>query len=132
MTGAKPRVVAMAADPATVGYWLLSSTGNAYNYGAPHYGGAPGLPAVGIAATPSARGFRTKTGQVLNFGDARNGGRGVIGMNGKATAVGITTDMRSGGYWVVLSSGRVVSFDCRSLGSARGRAAAALWPVCAG
>ena len=54
-------VVAMVADPATSGYWLVGADGQVYAFGAPDLGSTAGValnaPVVGMAATADGQGY---------------------------------------------------------------------------
>jgi hypothetical protein len=90
---------------------------------APALGPATGLALnenlVGIAATPSGRGYWTVAGDggVFTFGDARFfGSLGNLALN--RPIVGIASTATGRGYWLVASDGGVFSFgDARYYGS---------------
>jgi hypothetical protein len=77
----RPGVVAvsLAADPATSGYWILTSTGRVDAFGAPRLGSLagkipPGAVVVAIAADAGGYLILTSTGQVYGFAPAPSPG----------------------------------------------------------
>jgi N-acetylmuramoyl-L-alanine amidase len=116
-------VVAIAADGATGGYWLVASNGAVFGFGAPEYGSAATLalasPVVGMAATPDDGGYWlvAADGGVFSFGDARfAGSMGAIRL--ARPVVGMAADRATGGYWLVAADGGVFSFGAPYRGSA--------------
>ena len=69
--GARRSIVGIAADTATGGYWLVSSHGAIYSFGAPFLGSVPAgtteTAIAGIQAEPGGGGYRLV-----------DGGRGVV------------------------------------------------------
>jgi len=69
--------VAIASDPAGTGYWLVSSTGGVFSFGAKFEGSfgkhPPTSPVVGAVATPDGLGYWVleSDGAIRSFGDAR-------------------------------------------------------------
>ncbi|MHB8458044.1 MAG: hypothetical protein ACYDBS_10215, partial [Acidimicrobiales bacterium] len=114
--------VGIATDNATGGYWVATSTGNLYNFGAPFYGSRTkghAYPIVAVAALHSGRGYWmvTRSGYVFAFGAATN-----HGSKPGQPIVGIATAVGDRGYYLLSSRGNVyqlgpVPFD----GSAVGR-----------
>jgi hypothetical protein len=129
--------VGIAAPLGSTGYWVATSTGHVYGFGAVRSLGSlatcprpgfvydfgasrslgappdcsPGASVVGIAATPTGRGYWlvTATGHVYGFGSARELGsvppRALVG---KIVAIAATTAVP--GYLLVSSTGRVYGF----------------------
>jgi hypothetical protein len=79
-------------------------------------------PIVGMAATPSGRGYWSvaSDGGIFSFGDARfYGSTGAIHLN--RPIVGMTSSPTGHGYWLVASDGGIFSFgDARFYGSTGG------------
>lgn len=106
-------VVGMAPDLDTGGYWVASSNGGIFSFGAHFYGSAAGhltAPIVGIAATNDALGYWLvgRDGNVYSFGDAYDAGR-VVGVPASDPIVGIAAGPL-GGYWLVGRDGDVYAF----------------------
>jgi len=118
-------VVAMAAAPDGLGYWLASADGGVYAFGdAGYYGNAtsshPYAPIVAMAATPDGRGYWLvgANGAVYSFGDARYFGSPAASGGVPDPVVGFATTPDGGGYWLVTSHGAVYSFgDAHYYGS---------------
>ena len=76
-------------------------------------------PIVGMASTPSGRGYWSvaSDGGIFSFGDARFfGSTGAIRLN--KPIVGMTSSPSGHGYWLVASDGGIFSFgDARFFGS---------------
>ena len=74
-------------------------------------------PVVGIAATPSGRGYWlvASDGGIFTFGDARfHGSTGAIHLN--SPIVGMASTPSGHGYWLVASDGGIFTFgDARLL-----------------
>jgi len=113
-----------APAPAAQGYWLASSAGGVYPFGAAgFFGSMAGLhlnqPVVGIAATPSGQGYwMTATdGGIFNFGNARFfGSTGSIRLN--QPIVGMASTPTGNGYWLVASDGGIFAYgDAHFYGS---------------
>lgn len=113
------RVVGMAADPATGGYWLVGADGGVFvTFTAPFYGSLPGIgvvpnqPIVGIAANPTGGGYWlvTADGGVFSFGTAPY--EGSVPGDGISVGdiVGVATPPGGGGYWLVARDGGIFSF----------------------
>ena len=107
------------------GFWMASSTGAIYPFGAAQsLGSTAGIhlnqPVVGIAPTPSGNGYwMTATdGGIFNFGDAAFfGSTGSIRLN--KPVVGIAATRSGNGYWLVASDGGIFAFgDAGFFGSA--------------
>jgi len=119
---AKP-VVAVAADPATGGYWLTASDGGVFGFDAPFEGSAGALalnrPIVGFAPTATGAGYWlvASDGGVFAYGDARyQGSMGAAPL--VKPVVGMAGDPATGGYWLVAADGGVFTFDAPFEGSA--------------
>jgi hypothetical protein len=115
-------IVALVADPATGGFWLVASDGGVFGFHARYLGGEGGTrltePIVGMAATPDGNGYWlvAADGGVFAFGDARY--RGSMGGNHlNAPIVGMAADPRSGGYWLVAADGGIFAFRAPFYGS---------------
>ena len=134
----------MAPTADDSGYWILNAYsgviypyGDAVSYGEPSdtaaYGGETDTwpTAIGIVATPDAKGYwvleqgLSGLGSVQNFGDAVNyGGEATIAYGtahvGNPVALAATRDGQ--GYWIVDSDGGVFSFgDATFYGSMGGK-----------
>ena len=98
------------------GFWMASSSGAIYPFGAARaLGSTAGIhlnqPVVGIAATPSGNGYwMTATdGGIFNFGSAAFfGSTGSIRLN--KPIVGIAATPSGNGYWLVASDGGIFAF----------------------
>jgi ribosomal protein L24E len=116
-------VVAMAADPATGGYWLVASDGGVFSFDAPFYGSTGAIrlnqPVVGMAATPSGHGYWlvAADGGIFTFGDAKYyGSMGATHLN--RPVVGMAASPSGQGYWLVASDGGIFTFgDAPFMGS---------------
>jgi peptidoglycan-N-acetylglucosamine deacetylase len=121
------RAVAMAANPATGGYWVLKSDGGVDAIHAPWLGSVRRTVAAGNAATAIAasRGgylVLTSDGGVHAFGTRWYGsdkGRLPAGVR----PAGLAADPATGGYWILRSGGGVDAFHAPWFGSARGKLA---------
>jgi subtilisin family serine protease len=118
-------VVAAAEDPNGLGYWLVSSSGQVFDFGrARAYGSARKgqlkSPVVAIAALPDGLGYwlASADGEVLAFGDANfYGSTGAFRLNRPVVGMAATPD--GGGYWLVARDGGVFAYgDARYYGSA--------------
>jgi hypothetical protein len=105
-------VVGIAADPATAGFWLATSTGAVLGYnGAPGYGRAQ-LPSavVAMAATPDGRGYWVvdSDGRTAPLGDATRHGA----LNGAypSAVVGMAVAPGGHGYWLAAANGAVFAY----------------------
>jgi N-acetylmuramoyl-L-alanine amidase len=120
-------IVASSGDRVTGGYWLTSSDGGVFAFGAPFEGSAGALPlvepVVGMAPTRDAGGYWlvASDGGVFAFGDAPFlGSMGGRPLNRPIVGMAATAD--GGGYWMVASDGGVFAFgDAPFLGSMGGR-----------
>jgi N-acetylmuramoyl-L-alanine amidase len=116
-------IVASSGDRVTGGYWLTSSDGGVFAFGAPFEGSAGALPlvepVVGMAPTRDAGGYWmvASDGGVFAFGDAPFlGSMGGRPLNRPIVGMAATAD--GGGYWMVASDGGVFAFgDAPFLGS---------------
>ncbi|HET9071018.1 MAG TPA: hypothetical protein VFN60_03815 [Acidimicrobiales bacterium] len=124
----------IAVDPATGGYWVVSSAGGVFNFHAPWLGrvrypsgGWGQYPAVvGIAAAPGGRGYYVlrANGAVVAFGAPFHGdlaARLRYGSTAPVVATGIAVDPVTGGYWILTSVGGVYNFHAPWYGSPKGR-----------
>ena len=123
--GAGARAVAIAADPATGGYWILKSAGGVAAFGAPWRGSLAGRLKRGTTATAIAAGAHggylvlTSDGAVHGFG-ARLHGSDAGRLRRGVLAIGLATDRATGGYWILTSAGRVDGFGAPEHGSPAG------------
>ena len=97
------------------GLWTTTSTGKVTaRAGAPHLGqlnAAPDRPVVGMASTPSGRGYWLvgSDGGIFAFGDAPfHGSAGASGL--KMPIVGMASTPSGDGYWLVGSDGGIFAF----------------------
>ncbi|MHB1503946.1 MAG: fibronectin type III domain-containing protein [Acidimicrobiales bacterium] len=107
--------------PTPGGYWLASSQGRVYAFGAAKRGGGslpgigvvPAAPVVGIASTPDGHGYwlAGADGGVFSFGTARFFGS-IPGSHVPrfGPVVGIASTPDGHGYWLVSSDGFVYRF----------------------
>lgn len=123
-------IVAMTADPATGGYWMLGGDGGVFSFDAPFYGSTGNIrlaqPAVGMQATPDGRGYRfvASDGGIFDYGDASfHGSTGGIRLS--APVVGLADDPATGGYWLDAADGGIFAFDAPFYGSTGGTRLAA-------
>ncbi len=114
------RAVALARDPLTTGYWVLTSSGRVDALGAAAHGSLAGKlhgqRVVGLAATPTG-GYLilTSSGAVHAFGPAHGYGSDKLGSG--VHAVGLAVDPLTGGYWILNSNGGVDAFHAPGYGS---------------
>ncbi|MDE3207147.1 MAG: hypothetical protein KGQ66_23330 [Acidobacteriota bacterium] len=115
-------IVAMAADPATGGYWLLGGDGGVFSFNAPFLGSTGNIrlnqPAVGLESTSAGDGywFVASDGGIFAFGNAPfQGSLGNIKLN--KPVVGMAIDPVTGGYWMDASDGGIFSFNAPFEGS---------------
>lgn len=120
------RAVAIAADPATGGYWILKSTGGVDSFHAPWHGSLAGRVRSGTKVTAIAAGRHggylvlTSDGAVHGFGTPVHGSDAGKLRRG-LTAVGLAADPATGGYWILRSDGGVDAFGAPRHGSLAGR-----------
>jgi hypothetical protein len=111
-------IVGMAVDPATGGYWLITSKGNVYNVDAPFLGSTALMslpaPVVAIAATRTGYLLVTSKGNVYNFNTAFYGSTARESL--PAPVVGIS-ELPSGGYYLATAKGNVYNFNTAFYGS---------------
>ncbi len=123
-------VVGVAAG-STGGYWVVTSDGGVWAYGAPFFGSTGGTPlnapVVGIASTPDHGGYWlvASDGGVFAFGDAKFFGSipGVLppGVSLNEPIVGMASTPDGKGYWMVARDGGVFAFgDAHFWGSMGG------------
>ena len=112
-------IVAIAADPATGGYWLAGRDGGIFTFGDARYAGSaarhhPTSPIVAMAATPSGRGYwlASADGGIFTFGDAAYYGN--AGAQHSHAFASIVAAPKGRGYWLTGRNGEVLAF-----GSAR-------------
>lgn len=117
-------VVAMAADPANNGYWVVAADGGVFAYGgAPYYGSTGGIninsPIVGMAGTPDGHGYWlvAADGGVFTFGNAPfYGSMGATRLNSPVVGMAATPDGH--GYWLAAADGGIFTFgDAKFFGS---------------
>ena len=125
-----PETVGVAAA-ASGGYWVATSDGGVWAFGAPFFGsmGATPLnaPVVGIASTPDHGGYWlvASDGGVFAFGDAEvlrlGPGGSPAGQSLNQPVVGIASSSDGLGYWMVASDGGIFAFgDAHFWGSMGG------------
>lgn len=117
-------IVAMAATPDGLGYWLAGANGAVLAYGdAANFGGTSKLdlkaPIIAMAATPDGGGYWLVSigGNIYPFGDAK-----FYGSTGRRKLpepiVGFAATPNGKGYWLVGSHGEVYAFgDAHYYGS---------------
>src|SRR6202035_372296 len=101
----------------STGIWVVANCGCVFTYGnlSIGYGDAGNLkltkPIVGIAATPSALGFRlaASDGGVFDYGNAHFYGS-MGGSHLNQPIVGMASTHDGLGYWLVASDGGIFSF----------------------
>lgn len=114
----KGRVVAIAADPRGVGYWLLEANGRVDAFGSARSFGWVAkklhVHAVGLASVVSGAGYYvlTAAGRVYDFGTAKV--LGPMTRHPSGRYAGIAGSPVGVGYWLVTTRGAVVA-----VGSAR-------------
>ncbi len=119
------KVVAIAADHATGGYWVLKSNGGVQNFGALWSGSLAGRLPAGVRVTAIAAGraggyfVLTSDGDVHAFG-ATGAGSDLGTLPAGVTAAGLAVDPATGGYWLLRSDGGVDGFNAPALGSLLG------------
>lgn len=105
-------VVGIAVDPATGGYWLVTSKGAVYAEDAPAWGSlssrALASPIVAIAPTSSGTGYLlvAKSGTVYSYSLSAHGT--VIHKHTASAVIGIVTSSSGTGYWLASANGTVV------------------------
>ena len=96
------------------GYWLPSNLGLTFSYAAPNFGSLtsrPVLPVVGMAPTPTGKGYWHVAGDggIFAFGDAAFlGSPGGTRLN--RPVVGMATTPTGKGYWLVASDGGIFAY----------------------
>ena len=109
-------LVAMAADPAGEGYWLVARDGGIFTFGGARFHGSTGAirlnqPIVGMAPTPTGGGYWlvAADGGIFAFGDAKfHGSTGGTRLNQPVVGMAAARDGR--GYWLVARDGGIFSF----------------------
>ena len=94
----------MVATPIASGYWLASTTGGVYTFGATPYHG-PGQGTVLAAAAPAdgvGQWLLGDDGRIQAIGGANSYGDGV-----RPGAVDLVATARANGYWVLIGDGTV-------------------------
>ncbi|MCU1485517.1 MAG: Esterase [Actinomycetia bacterium] len=124
-----PRVASVLA--ASIGapqecpsYWVVADDGGVFTAGAAPFGGSAvgklaGGRAVGVAGTPTGRGYwlASSTGRVNAFGDARS-----FGSTSTTGVVALAARPDGAGYWLATADGRVLGFGgAKAVGSLAGR-----------
>lgn len=117
-------IVAMAATPEGLGYWLAGADGGVLSFGdARYYGSAGklrlGAPVVAMSGTPDGRGYWlvSADGGVFSFGDAHYYGS-VAPRRIPDPVAGFASTPDGRGYWLATTHGAVYSFgDARYHGS---------------
>ena len=118
-------VVAMAAVPDALGYWLLGGDGGVFSYGSAKFFGSTGSlklnkPVVAMASSPTSNGYRfvASDGGIFSYGDAGFfGSAGSLRLNKPVVAMATTPS--GNGYWLVASDGGIFSYgDAAFFGSA--------------
>ena len=113
--------VALARDRKTGGYWILRSDGGIKGFNAPFHGSLRGklrgTRPVALEGSPSG-GYLvlTSNGGVHGFGPIPRHGGDAGKLSRRVRAVGLARDRKTGGYWILRSTGRVDSFDAPSYG----------------
>jgi len=107
------------------GYWLPTDLGQTFPFAAPNFGGLttrPRLPVVGMAPTPTGKGYWlvASDGGIFAFGDASFlGSTGAFQLN--KPIVGMAATPTGRGYWLVASDGGIFAFgDAAFAGSTGG------------
>ena len=120
------QVSAVAADPATGGYWLAGRDGGVFAFNASYHGSLSGhrlsSPVVAMASTPSGRGYWlvSEDGGVFAFGDARYVGS-LSGHRLSSPVVAMASTPSGNGYWLTSKDGGVFAFgDARYVSSLSG------------
>ncbi len=109
--------------PVNGAMWLASTDGGVFAVNAPFFGSLGGVrlaqPVVGMAPTPSAKGYWlvARDGGIFTFGDARFfGSTGAMRLN--QPVVGMAATPTGNGYWLVARDGGIFTFgDARFRGS---------------
>lgn len=117
------QVAAVAADPATGGYWLVGRDGGVFAFNAGYHGSLTGhrlaSPVVAMAATPSGNGYwlASADGGVFAFGDASYH-HAIAGHRLGSPIVAMAATPSGNGYWLVARDGGVFAFgDAAYVGS---------------
>jgi hypothetical protein len=113
--------------PPAGGYYVGTTAGNVYNYGAPFLGSLaasgkkPAAPLVGTVAAPTRSGYYlpSSAGNVYNFGAAFYGS--LAGKTLPAPVVGLAASGGTG-YYLATSKGNVYNFHVPWYGSMAGKA----------
>ncbi len=115
------KAVALARDRKTGGYWILRSDGGIKGFNAPFHGSLRGklhgTRPVALEGSPTG-GYLvlTSNGGVHGFGPIARHGGDAGKLSRRVRAVGLARDRKTGGYWILRSTGRVDSFDAPSYG----------------
>jgi Rv2525c-like, glycoside hydrolase-like domain len=113
--------VALARDRKTGGYWILRSDGGIKGFNAPFHGSLRGKlhgsRPVALDGSP-AGGYLvlTSNGGVHGFGPIARHGGDAGKLSRRVKAIGLARDRKTGGYWILRSTGRVDSFNAPSYG----------------
>jgi hypothetical protein len=117
-------VVAIVADPATFGYFLIKSDGTVWDFQTPSFGDLPFFGfhvnnIVGGAMTADGRGIYLVGSDgrvyVLSGNGVFQGDMSSIRLN--APIIGMAVDPLTGGYWLLGKDGGVFSFNAPFYGS---------------
>jgi hypothetical protein len=113
--GLSSRIAAVAANPATGGYWLVGRDGGVFAFKTPYHGSLSGkrlgAPIVAAAATPSGGGYilTSSDGGVFSFGDAGYHGS-LSGKRLTSSVVAAAMTPTGHGYWLISNDGGVFAF----------------------
>lgn len=110
--------------PPPRGYYLGTTAGNVYNYGAPFYGSpastrmTPAAPLVGAVVAPTRTGYYlpSEGGNVYNYGAPFYGSLAASGLRPPAPVVGLAA-YRGSGYYLATARGNVYNFHLPWYGS---------------
>ena len=121
------QVTSMSSLPAGDGYWLFTTRGRVFPFGAARSFGDMGQtrlngPVLDSVSTPSGAGYYmvASDGGIFAFGDARFAGS-MGGRRLNAPVESLVPDRDGTGYWLVASDGGVFAFSADFRGSMGGR-----------
>jgi len=107
-------VVALETTPSGGGYWIVTKTGRVYGFGdannlGPRRNTVVHSAVVAFAASDQYGGWLvTALGEIVPVGDAPNFGSVATRVASGDRVVGIVTDYRTGGFWVVTRDGDIL------------------------